>query len=58
MPLICGVGGQSAAAQRYIGTANGPKMPSPGRGWQALFRFGRYRTYKSYWTYWLARSTR
>lgn len=27
MPLIRGTGGQSATAERYTATANGPKMP-------------------------------
>lgn len=41
MPLIRGTGGQSATAERYTATANGPKMPSPLGGKQKLFqRFG------------------
>ena len=32
MPLNCGVGGQSATAQRYIAAANGQKMPSRREG--------------------------
>lgn len=38
MPLICGTGGQSATAERYTATANGPKMPSPVGGEQKLFQ--------------------
>jgi hypothetical protein len=38
MPLIRGTGGQSATAERYKATANGPKMPSPLGGEQKLFQ--------------------